>query len=147
MSRYKIDKQDGVYFITFTTVGWVDLFIRDVYKKIIADSLNFFINERGSYLIMPSRLHLIASVKENNLSTVVGSFKNIQAGKVKMVQQTHESRREWLLPIYNDAGEKKLRNKNYQVWQQDNHPVEVYSLKFTLSKLINPDNYRDITIR
>lgn len=127
--------------MTFTTVGWVDLFIRDVYKQFIADSLNFCINERGlevfSYVIMPSHLHLIASAKENNLSTVVGSFKKYTSRElVKMVQQTHESRREWLLPIFKDAGEKNPRNKNYQVWQQDNHPVEVYSPKFTLSKVL-----------
>jgi hypothetical protein len=35
------------------------------------------------------------------------------------------SRREWLLPIFKDAGEKKPRNKNSQVWQQDNHPVKI----------------------
>jgi REP element-mobilizing transposase RayT len=85
---------------------------------------------------MPSHLHLIASAKENNLSTVVGSFKKYTSRElIKMVQQTHESRREWLLPIFKDAGEKNLRNKNYQVWLQDNHPVEVYSPKFTLSKI------------
>ena len=33
------------------------------------------------------------------------------------------------------AGENNPRNKNFQVWQQNNHPEEVYSPKFTLSKI------------
>ena len=31
--------------------------------------------------------------------------------------------------------ENNSRNKNYQVWQQNNHAEEVYSPKFTLSKI------------
>ena len=48
-SAYQIDKQsagccaDGAYFITNTVVEWVDLFIRDSYKQLIADSLNYCI--------------------------------------------------------------------------------------------------------
>jgi REP element-mobilizing transposase RayT len=65
---------------------------------------------------MPSHLHLIAGAEEKNLSTVVGSFKKYTSRElVKMVQQTHESRREWLLLIFKDAGEKKPRNKNYHI--------------------------------
>ena len=140
MSRYKIDKQDGAYFMTFTTVAWVDLFIRDAYKQLIADSLNFCVNEKGleiySYVIMPSHIHLIAGAKENNLSTVVGSFKKFTSRElIKRIQDSGESRREWLLPIFRDAGEKNPRNKKFQIWQQDNHPEEVYSPKFTLSKI------------
>jgi REP element-mobilizing transposase RayT len=140
MSRYKIDKQDGAYFMTFTTVGWVDLFIRDTYKQFIADSLNFCVNERGleiySYVIMPSHIHLLAGAKENNLSTVVGSFKKFTSRELtKKIQDGGESRREWLLPIFKEAGEKNPRNKKFQIWQQDNHPEEVYSPKFTLSKI------------
>ena len=52
-----------------------------------------------------------------------------------MIQDAVESRREWLLPIFREAGKKNPRNKKFQIWQQDNHPEEVYSPKFTLSKI------------
>lgn len=32
-SRYKIRDAEGLYFITFTVVGWVDLFIRNAYRR------------------------------------------------------------------------------------------------------------------
>jgi hypothetical protein len=52
-----------------------------------------------------------------------------------MIQHKNESRKEWLLPILKEAEENNPRNKYFQVWQQDNHPEEVYSPKFTLSKI------------
>ena len=39
------------------------------------------------------------------------------------------------MPIFKEAGKNNPRNKNFQIWQQDNHPEEVYSPKFTLSKI------------
>ena len=146
---FKIDKQDGAYFLTYTTVGWVDLFIRDSYKQFITESLNFCIKERGlqiySYVIMPSHLHMIASAKNNNLSTVIGSFKKYTSRElIKMIKTLPESRRECLpalrlqaglLPIFKTAGENNPRNKKFQIWQQNNHAEEVYSPKFTLCKI------------
>jgi len=137
---YQIHKQDGAYFITCTTVGWVDLFIRDRYKQLIADSLNHCVEKLGlniyCYVIMPSHLHLIVSAKNSDLSDVIGSFKKYTSRElIKLIKSPGESRREWLLPIFSSAGEKNPRNKIYQVWQQKNHAEEVYSPKFTLSKI------------
>jgi hypothetical protein len=38
---YKIHNPDGLYFISFATVAWVDVFTRLEYRKIIIDSLSF----------------------------------------------------------------------------------------------------------
>ncbi len=40
-----------------------------------------------------------------------------------------------MLWIFKKAGEKNSRNKEYQFWQQDNHPVLLESVEFTLEKL------------
>ncbi len=45
--KYKIRDQEGLYFVTFTIVYWLDLFIRDVYKQAIVDSLNYCQKEKG----------------------------------------------------------------------------------------------------
>ena len=98
-SAYKIDKQDGAYFLTSTTVGWVDLFIRDAYKQILAESLNFCIENLGlqifSYVIMPSHLHMIANAKNDNLSKVIGSFKKFTSVElIKSIKSPKKSLRE-----------------------------------------------------
>ena len=45
--RYFITDQNAAYFLTFTVVDWVDVFIRPVYKQIIVDALNFCIEKKG----------------------------------------------------------------------------------------------------
>jgi|GEM_PF-4736081 len=48
MSRnYKIRDQEKLYFISFATVNWIDVFIRREYKDIIVDSLNFCVENKG----------------------------------------------------------------------------------------------------
>ena len=106
--------------MTFTTVGWVDLFIRDTYKQLISDSLNYCVNEQGleiySYVIMPSHLHLIAGANESNLSTAVGNFKKFTSRELlKTIRDSNESRKEWLSPIFKEAGKYNSKNKNFQI--------------------------------
>ena len=61
--RYKIEDQNGLYFLTMTIVEWIDLFTRPVYKDIVIESLKYCQKEKGlvvsAYVIMPSHLHLI----------------------------------------------------------------------------------------
>jgi len=89
-----------------------------------------------AYVIMPSHMHMIASAKNNNLSKLIGNFKKFTSlGLIKKIKTPQENRREWMLPIFKTAGENNPRNTNYQVWQQKSHAEEVYSPKFTLSKI------------
>jgi putative transposase len=40
-----------------------------------------------------------------------------------------ESRREWLQWMMERAGKKNANNANFQLWRQDNHPIELDNLK------------------
>ena len=66
--KYVIRDQQGLYFVTFTVVNWIDLFIGDEYKEIIINSLIYCQQRKGlrvhTYCIMTSHLHLILSVDE-----------------------------------------------------------------------------------
>ncbi|MGK0388443.1 MAG: putative transposase [Maribacter sp.] len=50
MLGYKITNQNATHFLTFTVVGWVDIFTRDSYRQIIIDSLEYCIKEKGLVL-------------------------------------------------------------------------------------------------
>ena len=39
--RYKFHNPDGVYFITFATEGWTDVFTHNEYKNILIDNLKY----------------------------------------------------------------------------------------------------------
>ena len=85
--RYVITDQNACYFLTFTVVDWVDVFIRPVYKQIIVDSLNFCIDQKGlivfSWCLMTNHLHLIVEAKEGyKLSHIIRDLKKFTAHSV-----------------------------------------------------------------
>ncbi len=143
MSRLlKINNPDGLYFVTFTVIHWIDLFTRTDYLDILIDSFKYCQQHKGlnihAFVFMPSHLHLIISrTKEGELlSGIIRDFKKHTSKElVKAIQAGRESRREWLLRAFARAGKYNPNNKNYQVWQQDNHPVELITLKFIRQKL------------
>ena len=48
MSRkYKFKDQSANYFITFSTVYWIDVFTRLLYKDILVESINYCIENKG----------------------------------------------------------------------------------------------------
>lgn len=76
---YKIRNKEGIHFITFAVVEWIDVFTRKVYKDILIDSLKHCQNERGlilySWCIMSNHVHLVISAKHNDTSDILRDFK------------------------------------------------------------------------
>ena len=135
MSRaYKFTNPEGLYFISFATVGWIDVFTRREYKDILVDSLIYCQKEKGlelySWCIMTNHVHLIAKAKEGFLlQDSMRDFKKFTSKKLlKAIEENiQESRKEWMLSIFKSAGEYNSNNKNYQFWRQDNKPIEIFS--------------------
>lgn len=46
-----------------------------------------------------------------------------------------ESRGEWILPMMEKAGRGNINNINFQLWQQDNHPIQLKNPKMAHQKL------------
>jgi len=122
MSRnYKFNNPDGIYFISFATVEWVDVFTRNEYKNILIESLKHCQAEKGlilfAFVIMSNHVHLIAKAnEEHSLSDVLRDFKKFTSKAiVKAIKDNpKESRKDWMLKIFKEAGEKNGNNKNYQ---------------------------------
>ena len=138
---YKIRNQGAIHFITFAFVNWVDVFTRQCYRDIVVDSIRYCQNKRGLWLhcwcIMSNHVHLICSAKSGDLSEVLRDFKKYTSSKLltAIAGNPVESRREWMLPIFREAGSLNSRNTNNQFWRQDNHPVELYSAAFIAQKI------------
>jgi len=84
MSRkYKFYNKEGLYFVSFATVYWLDVFIRDHYCWTFKESLDFCRKNKGmeiyAWCIMPSHVHLIFRAKNKNL-ILVTSCKLAPAG-------------------------------------------------------------------
>ncbi|MDQ6763784.1 MAG: transposase [Bacteroidota bacterium] len=61
---------------------------------------------------MSNHVHLIISAKENNVSDVLGDFKKFTSKQITkaIIEHSGESRKEWMLKIFKEAGESNSRN-------------------------------------
>lgn len=125
-----------------TIVKWIDLFIRKNHKQTILDSLKYCQEHKGlelyAWCLMSSHLHMIVSCKDDdkNISDIFRDFKRFTSMELaKSIQEEPESRREWMLNEFAFEASKTHKVKNYKIWQDGNHPEELYSPKFVKQKL------------
>lgn len=127
--RYIISDQNGLYFLTFTIIDWVDVFTRKEYKIVLTDSMNYCIKEKGltvyGWVIMSNHMHVIWQAKEGfMLSDIIRDFKKYTAKKIlEMIEQEAESRKVWLLNKFKYAGSRLKRISKYKFWKDGNHAI------------------------
>ena len=70
MEAYRLFEDAGLFYLTFTVIDWLPVFINEQSCMIIADSLNFCHREKhlriNSFVIMPTHIHLIVFDAEFN---------------------------------------------------------------------------------
>ena len=137
---YVIHDQTLPHFITATVVDWIDVFTRQAYRDIVIESLDYCIKNKGmilyGYVIMSNHIHLIIQSEEGKLSDLIRDFKKFTAKSIlEKIQNSPESRKEWMLQHFKLAAQTHNRNKDYQFWQYGNHAEEIYSNEFMWSKL------------
>ncbi len=142
MSRkYKFHEKEGAYFISFATVYWIDVFVREKYISIMVDSLDHCRKKKGmeifGYCIMPSHVHLIIRSALGDPSALIRDLKGFTSKKIlkEIEDNPKESRKEWLLWMFERAGARNSNVKHRQFWQQHNQPIEIWSAKVFWQKL------------
>ena len=82
---YKIRDKEGIHFVTFAVVEWVDVFTRKEYRDLLLDSIRHCQNEKGlilySWCLMSNPVHLVISAKEYNPSDILRDLKKLPANK------------------------------------------------------------------
>ncbi|WP_303925522.1 transposase [Draconibacterium sediminis] len=143
MSRnYKFSNPDGVYFVSFAVVYWLDVFTRNEYKNILLESLHYCQQEKGmeifAWCIMPNHVHLIFRSSGNQKpELLLGDFKRFTSNAVvKAIKDNpQESRKELLLKQFQKAANESSNVKRYQFWRHDNKPIELWSNKVIDEKI------------
>ncbi|MDP9229256.1 MAG: transposase [Bacteroidota bacterium] len=127
-----ITKEEGVpYFVTLSVVDWVDIFIRPIYKNVIVDALNLFIEKNGllvhAWCLMTNHLHLVAKAKETfQWAYILREFKRLTSKEVLAalsIETEPECRREWLLQRFQSPATLTKRTGQIHFWQDGNHPL------------------------
>ncbi|KAA6302577.1 MAG: hypothetical protein EZS26_001084 [Candidatus Ordinivivax streblomastigis] len=137
---YQISEQDELHYVTFQIVRWVDLFTRQIYRDIVIDSLHFCQQHKGfeicAFVIMSNHIHLLIRSDREKLSGTICEFKSFTAKKMLEAMQTEaESRREWMLNLFEFSAKQHKRNEQYQLWTHENHAEIIYSNKFIDQKI------------
>lgn len=134
--KYAI-RTERLHFLTHTIVDWIDLFTRRELAMIVIDSMNYCIRNKGLevyvWCLMPSHLHMIASVVPGNelsLSDVMRDFKRFTSkALLNGIETEFESRRAWLKTHFTSGTDDR------HVWQEGMRPIELYTGKFTRQKV------------
>jgi putative transposase len=139
--KYKIRDSQQLYFVSFATVNWIDVFTRRVYNDIFVESLRYCQQHKGlevyAWCLMTNHAHLIISSETANLSAILRDLKRHTSKAIlKAIEENgQESRREWMLWIFARAGQRNPHNEQYQFWQQDSHPIELHSNELRQQRL------------
>jgi putative transposase len=142
MSRnYKFHHPENAYFVTLTIVNWIDVFTRILYREILIDSLKHCIKHKAlqiyAWVIMSNHVHMIISTTDKTLPEIMRDLKRHTSKALlqAITDNTQESRKEWMLWHFKRAGQYNPNNKDYQLWQQGNHPIELYGNEVMQQKL------------
>ncbi len=129
-TKYKFTDIEGVYFITSTVVDWIDVFTRNIYKDILLDSFRFCQEKQGlqihAWVLMPNHFHMICFFINNaNPGMVIKNIKSFTAMKLidAVINNPHESRKKWMLDLFEKNGVNKKSNFRFQFWEHENHPI------------------------
>ena len=140
-TKYKATTTEEAYFITITTVGWIDIFTRLNQKEIIIKALNYCQQNKGlevyAYCLMSSHIHLLCKATNGYiLSDVIRDFKKFTSKNIiKVIINEPESRREWLLDYFQKACQHLKREQQFKVWQDGYHAEIVETNRFIKQKV------------
>ena len=137
MEHYRILEGVYVYFVTFTIVEWLPVFIEEQPFKIITNSLNFCIQNKSlrvnAYVVMPNHLHAIlfdVDFDSERLKHTLDDFRKFTGRQLADYCDAHCS------PVFGKtfrytAGEDRRR----RVWQPTQHPEGIVSEQFWQQKV------------
>ena len=117
-TNYKAITIDQAYFITITTVCWIDIFTRLNQKYVITNALKHCQEKKDleiyAYCLISSHLHLLRKGTDGFiLSDIMRDFKKFTSKKIlKTIQEEPESRREWMQDYFQKSCEHLKKSKN-----------------------------------
>ena len=143
MSRkYKFRNPESVYFVSFATVNWIDVFTRPLYKDILVESFNYCIENKGliiyAWVIMSNHVHLVIETRQEPLENILRDLKKFTSKQIisAIEENPQESRKGWMLWMFQRAGQRNSNNQDYQFWQQHNQPVELSTTTYAIESTI-----------
>lgn len=113
MSRnYKFHDQEKSYFVTLTTVLWIDVFTRRMYKDLFVENISYCIENKGlivhAWCLMSNHVHLIIGTNGLSMQDILRDFKKYTSKALieEVKQNPEESKKNWMEWLFRRAGQK-----------------------------------------
>ena len=106
-----------MYFISFATVHWIDVFTRNEYKDELIKCWQHCQEKKGleiyAWCIMPNHVHMLIRNVDKPLEGIVRDMKSYTSTRLKQLIKEHgqESRREWITWMMERAGKRTVITK------------------------------------
>ena len=101
MSRnYKFKDPQELYFVSFATVYWIDVFVRRIYFDCLITNLNYCVDKKGmeidAWCVMPSHVHLVFKSTIQKPEELLRDFKTFTSKEIvkliaENIQETAEN--------------------------------------------------------
>jgi len=137
VERYRIVADVGLYYVTFSIVEWLPVFVDERACKVITDSLNFCVANKSlrvnSYVIMPTHLHAIlfdAEFEAQRLKHTLDDMRKF-TGRRLLDDAAKYFPKSFTEEFQKHAGQDRER----RFWQPTQHPVGITSAGFWKQKM------------
>lgn len=101
--KYLFHNDKQLYFVTFTVINWIDIFIRGEYRTIVLDSIRYCQKNKGlkvfAWCLMTNHIHLIIrNAGTPTLSDIVRDLKAYTSRHIRKELEAHrqENRKDWM---------------------------------------------------
>jgi REP element-mobilizing transposase RayT len=133
-------RQQDCSYLTFNVVDWIDVFIRQTYKQIIVDALNYCIESKKftvyAWCLMTNHLHMLARAHDGSgLAMIEKEFKRYTTTKIlEAIDIEPDLRRSWMLQRFENCSLSLKKIEKFQLWQSCTNPAfidfkQVYKLQ------------------
>ncbi|MCH7725817.1 MAG: hypothetical protein IH991_04955 [Planctomycetes bacterium] len=137
MERYRFYSDGAVYFVTFSIVEWLPVFVSEQACKIVTNSLNFCHHKKGmrinAYVIMPTHFHGIffhESFDAKRLEAVVTEFRKFTGRQLCDFCEQH------MPTCFSETFRKAAGDdRERRFWQPSRHPEQIETESFWRSKI------------
>jgi len=137
MERYRITSEAAVYFLTYSVVEWLPLFVTEATCQIITESLSFCHHRKqlriNAFVIMPTHLHLIvldAAFDVERLGRTLADFRKFTGRQLSDHCKNH------FPPCFQGTlREQATADRERRFWQPSRHPEAIQNEAFWQQKL------------
>ena len=137
MTRYRIVQDHALYFVTFSVVEWLPIFVDEASCSIVTNSLNYCHQHKwlriNAYVIMPTHLHAIVFDEDfdaERLNRTMADMRKFTGRRLTEYVQHHFARC-FGESLQSAAG----KDRKHRLWQSGTHPEAIYTQPFWREKL------------